>query len=231
MPYYSQSLITVVYGLVSFLQFASAAYDPGTNEAITAFDSCKGINDTNLSASGSVSQPGLRSSQNHNWTWHTGLSAGDEPTQYFWVDTTGSDDLNSPHLPFNACISLVSGFNSIPYSDWLKDDGNCETALGKDCIDAIRSSAWSSSGSSCKSLLNIPPPPECSKLSTHDYSSYTTGMDSLLARIPSSSQLTKLQHWATKLRTVQAMKRAVTRTTTPVERVLSFSVSAFETPV
>ena len=53
-----------------------------THGRLTVLDPCFGLNNTNLTAVGSVYQSGLHTTAYDDWDWHTGLLAGDVPTQY-----------------------------------------------------------------------------------------------------------------------------------------------------
>jgi hypothetical protein len=105
-------------------------------------DDCDGksIGDR-FNATGSAESIGfLKASQNDTWTWHIGLAP--DPyygyKQYYWLDTTDSLDLNSENtVLYNICTSLYYGMADLNYDNALKDDGNCEIVIGRDCLNEL----------------------------------------------------------------------------------------------
>lgn len=128
---------------------------------------CDGLKNTNFNATGSFKhQEFLPGTSLNEWTWHTGLRAnttGGTPRQYFWVDTAGSYDLNSAKLPWdNLCLDFYTRLPEEIYANAAKDNGSCETMIGKECLDALRSEARGGTCSDISRSLSLPD--ECKAL-------------------------------------------------------------------
>lgn len=106
-------------------------------------DTCKGVPpNPNFNATGSlkVKEFSADGSGSKDWTWHTGLQAnatGGTPTQYFWVDTAGDEDLNKGELPYKLCLNFYYTLSDEVYAKAVDDNGNCEAMIGKECLDAL----------------------------------------------------------------------------------------------
>lgn len=58
--------------------------------------------------------------------------------QAFWLDTTGSVDLNSPNVPYKTCIVLYERLPRKAYDQAPNDKGDCEAMMGSKCLAALR---------------------------------------------------------------------------------------------
>ena len=156
--------------LLSSLIFAAANAEliMGT---IAALNPCKGLNNTNFNATGSAIAPAFMindTSKPANWTWHTGLQTTDkgQPEQYFWVDTTGSDNLNAANLSYQTCMQAWYELPDDLFKKPLNDTGDCHGMIGTTCLDALTKVIGGGGGRVCPAQLDYETPKECEGILT-----------------------------------------------------------------
>jgi hypothetical protein len=135
-----------------FLELVSTqASDDFDSATVLSLGQCHHVTArSDYNATGSTKQPGFFTSD--EWTWHVGLRSNGSTavTEDFWVDTTGSINLNSPDVPYRVCAAFYYRMDGLSFEDSQKDNGNCEQALGLECLRAMRSSVQiSENGDSC----------------------------------------------------------------------------------
>jgi hypothetical protein len=146
--------------------------------SITAsLDTCKGLNSTNFNATGSTKAVPLSPDgtlKTPEWTWYTGLQTTAEgvPHQYFWVDTTGSDNLNAGNLSYQTCVRVYYQLPDDLFNRPQNDSGNCQDMIGQSCLSAISRtfSASQQQDPICGRLSTfLTPPDECEGVLTPKY--------------------------------------------------------------
>lgn len=133
----------------------------------STLDQCKGLDDVTFNATGSfkrvqfsdLSKGDTSETDLKEWTWHTGFDGTDlsSPKQYFWIDTTGVVDLNSPSSPYNdTCMTVFNlDVNADFWNTPQNDTGDCQSMLGSECIAALSSTILKASGGECSHSQNL----------------------------------------------------------------------------